>query len=99
MNEWRTDPGRACAPGKVDPDEFHGADGDDQLRVVREARAQRICRTCPVMVDCAIFAVRTEEPFGVWGGLTRAQRRSITRSGVEAWVTAMRRRQALVGAA
>ncbi|WP_405885141.1 WhiB family transcriptional regulator [Streptomyces sp. NBC_01136] len=40
----------------------------------RELRAQAICRSCPVQRPCADFALRTAQTYGVWGGLTEADR-------------------------
>ena len=40
----------------------------------REERAQSICRSCPVRRPCAGFALRTAQPYGVWGCLTEADR-------------------------
>jgi WhiB family redox-sensing transcriptional regulator len=37
------------------------------------ADAVRICRDCPVRVDCLRWAIRNDE-HGVWGGSSRAQR-------------------------
>ena len=31
--------------------------------------AVRVCSSCPVMVECRGFAVRTRQRFGVWAGL------------------------------
>lgn len=45
----------------------------------RERRAQAICRECPVLDRCAAFAVHTGQAFGVWGGLTEADRRHTRR--------------------
>ncbi|MFI6324397.1 WhiB family transcriptional regulator [Nonomuraea sp. NPDC050556] len=42
--------------------------------------ARRICRDCPVRVQCLTWAVDTGEPDEVWGGTTPAERRRI-RSG------------------
>ena len=41
------------------------------------ARALSICRMCPVQDPCAAYAVARPEPYGVWGGLTPADRRRI----------------------
>lgn len=38
---------------------------DDQAEV---DTAQRLCRTCPLRVQCLAGAVARREPFGVWGG-------------------------------
>lgn len=40
-----------------------------------------ICRSCPVMADCARWALRSRERFGVWGGLSPSQRQRILRNG------------------
>ncbi|WP_326718977.1 MULTISPECIES: WhiB family transcriptional regulator [unclassified Streptomyces] len=40
----------------------------------REQRAVEVCRTCPVLDDCAAFALSTRQPYGIWGGLTEHQR-------------------------
>ena len=40
----------------------------------RERAAKAICRTCPVLERCAVFALSTREPYGVWGGLTPEER-------------------------
>ncbi|MEY9892609.1 WhiB family redox-sensing transcriptional regulator [Catenulispora sp. MAP12-49] len=50
----------------------HYERGDSRQR--REQRAKAICRECPVRQRCAAFALRTGQAFGVWGGLTEADR-------------------------
>nr|WP_223183142.1 MULTISPECIES: WhiB family transcriptional regulator [unclassified Streptomyces] len=44
-------------------------------RLAREAAAKRVCGRCPVMVECREHALLQPEPYGVWGGLTAAERR------------------------
>ncbi|MFH9353614.1 WhiB family transcriptional regulator [Kitasatospora sp. NPDC017646] len=51
-----------------------------EARREREGQARSVCRACPVRTACAAFAVRTGEPFGIWGGLTEADR-DAARSG------------------
>ena len=41
--------------------------------------AKKVCARCPVRVRCLDFAMRHNEEFGVWGGLTARQRRSLRR--------------------
>lgn len=36
--------------------------------------AKRICGHCPLRQQCADWAIRTGEPFGIWGGLTPVER-------------------------
>ncbi|MEU3602424.1 WhiB family transcriptional regulator [Streptomyces sp. NPDC006798] len=44
-------------------------------RLSREEAAKRVCARCPVMVECRDHALLQPEPYGVWGGLTAAERR------------------------
>jgi WhiB family redox-sensing transcriptional regulator len=41
------------------------------------SRAIAICRTCPVMAECARYAIEHNEVHGVWGSLTPYDRRVI----------------------
>lgn len=43
------------------------------IRLAREAMA--ICNQCPVMEECRQFALDNEVDYGIWGGMTTAQRR------------------------
>jgi len=40
----------------------------------RETEAERVCATCPVQTECLSYAVRLQENFGIWGGLTERER-------------------------
>lgn len=46
-------------------------------RLSREQAAKRLCARCPVMVECREHALVLPEPYGVWGGLTAAERRVV----------------------
>lgn len=39
------------------------------------ARAQEVCRRCPVWEECRQDALDNDERFGMWGGMTPRQRR------------------------
>ena len=39
--------------------------------------ARRVCRGCDVSRECLEFALRTGQRFGVWGGVSERQRRSM----------------------
>jgi WhiB family redox-sensing transcriptional regulator len=67
--DWRAQ--AACA-GR-DTDLFYGADGRTGPRA-NETRAKRICGRCPVITECLTWAIRTGEPWGIWGGRTPAER-------------------------
>lgn len=45
-------------------------------RRFRVARAQQICASCPVAVQCLDFARRMRERHGVWGGVDMSRRAS-----------------------
>jgi WhiB family redox-sensing transcriptional regulator len=40
-------------------------------------KAKAICGVCPVQDPCSSHAIDIREPFGIWGGLTEVERRSI----------------------
>src|SRR5215470_16034002 len=46
-------------------------------RLSREDAAKRVCARCPVVVECREHALLQPEPYGVWGGLTAAERRVV----------------------
>jgi WhiB family transcriptional regulator, redox-sensing transcriptional regulator len=41
----------------------------------REAAAKAVCARCPVRMPCALYALATHQPHGVWGGLAEEDRR------------------------
>ena len=43
--------------------------------------AVTICRECPVRSECLEFALTTHQDFGVWGGLTNAERNQLRKAG------------------
>jgi WhiB family redox-sensing transcriptional regulator len=51
------------------PERERGAAKDD-----RDLRAKAVCGTCPVIAQCRQHALTVGEPYGVWGGLTAAER-------------------------
>ncbi|MDH6112597.1 WhiB family redox-sensing transcriptional regulator [Kitasatospora sp. MAP12-15] len=46
-------------------------------RLAREAQAKQVCARCPVLLECREHALAQPEPYGVWGGLTAAERRVV----------------------
>lgn len=61
-----------------DPELFFPNKGGDAFRQSRKAKA--ICYgldgrpPCPVLVECCEYAIRYNERFGVWGGMSEGQR-------------------------
>jgi WhiB family redox-sensing transcriptional regulator len=41
--------------------------------------AKTICAVCPVAQECLMFAVTTNQEYGVWGGLDEEERREVRR--------------------
>ncbi|MGW3291194.1 WhiB family transcriptional regulator [Streptomyces sp. NPDC001002] len=53
----------------------HGERGVE--KEAREEKAREICRRCSVIEACAWTALSSREPYGVWGGLSEGERRSL----------------------
>jgi WhiB family redox-sensing transcriptional regulator len=58
---------------------FHPQNERGAARIMRDRAAKGICAGCPVRTECADYAVRAREPYGVWGGLTEEDREAIYR--------------------
>lgn len=48
-------------------------------RLTRENAARALCSHCPVRAACLDYALGVGEPYGIWGGLTEAERRRLRR--------------------
>jgi WhiB family redox-sensing transcriptional regulator len=46
----------------------------------QQREARMFCRTCPVRTECLAHALDERIEFGVWGGMTERERRSLLRS-------------------
>lgn len=68
---WMRDAKCADTP---DPDLFFSGVAEDI------AKAQGICKGCPVRILCASYAIENNTEGGVWGGLTEADRKTIKTS-------------------
>jgi hypothetical protein len=76
----------------IDTDYFYYPNGDDGSDRFLEKRVgakggvssvygylNRICNECPIMAECADYAIRNEQ-WGFWGGLSPSQRQRIRRT-------------------
>lgn len=68
----------ACKGG--DPDRLF-------VRGAEQNHAKRICRNCPVRTECLAYALDYGMEYGVWGGMTERERRSLVkqRPDVQSW--------------
>lgn len=54
-------------------------DEEDNRFYPYEAEAKAYCEVCPVKADCLDWAIRTEERYGIYGGMTFMERRKVLR--------------------
>lgn len=59
---------------QTDPEVFFPETGHSNLP------AKRVCARCPVRAECLEHALATDQRFGVWGGLSQAERRRLQRA-------------------
>jgi hypothetical protein len=55
------------------PDEYH----DAETRQYAVKTAKDICNRCPLLLDCAEYAIDANEQHGIWGSTTPAERAAI----------------------
>ncbi len=72
---WR----RLAACRGVATDLFFPAGDVAPEPVAQAEQAKAICRGCVVREECLQFALATHQEFGVWGGTTESERRTIRR--------------------
>ncbi len=51
-----------------------------EARLARENAARALCAGCHVRDACLEYALYVQEPYGIWGGLTEAERRRMLRT-------------------
>jgi WhiB family redox-sensing transcriptional regulator len=64
----------------------HGERGAE--KEAREQKAREICRRCGVIEACAWTALSSREPYGVWGGLSEGERRTLRQTPLRGDTTA-----------
>ena len=78
--DWRA--GALCA--QRDPNLWFA------VGAIEHKEAKRICRGCPVRVDCLVYAMDEPVDHGIWGGLTERERRRFRRkAGASDWRTVL----------
>ena len=58
---------------------------DRELGVDTSRTAKKICADCPVQFDCLEDALAHNEKFGIWGGMSREERRAEQRRRNRIW--------------
>jgi WhiB family redox-sensing transcriptional regulator len=59
----------------TDTSAFYPQDGErGRSRRTREAKAKAVCNSCPVIAECLRWAIATNEPWGLWGGMSSDER-------------------------
>ncbi len=58
---------------------------DGPIGMLEETSAKAVCGECLVIDDCLAYAITHNAPFGVWGGMTAAERRVIRKT----WLNTM----------
>ncbi|MDQ1482480.1 MAG: WhiB family transcriptional regulator, redox-sensing transcriptional regulator [Actinomycetota bacterium] len=61
-----------------DPDLFF-PDGNTGPAVLQTEAAKAICRRCEVSAACLKWAIESGQDYGVWGGMSEDERRTLTR--------------------
>jgi hypothetical protein len=62
-------------PCESQPELFFPEDfPDPAVRKRATQTAKALCKTCPIVSECLTFALERNERFGVWGGLSAAER-------------------------
>jgi WhiB family redox-sensing transcriptional regulator len=51
----------------------------DHAGQLQAERAKAICARCPVRGECLAYALATRQKYGIWGGATAEERRTMTR--------------------
>jgi WhiB family redox-sensing transcriptional regulator len=69
--EWQN---QAACRGMDSSAFYHPTAERHPARDNRIAAAKAICNQCPVSTQCLDHALRVREPYGIWGGLSEAER-------------------------
>jgi WhiB family redox-sensing transcriptional regulator len=55
-------------------DDNQGPESDEAI-----AYARTVCSVCPVTDECFLYAIETNQRYGIWGGTTAKERRRAIR--------------------
>ena len=72
--DWRT----TAACSNKDPELFFPI-GSANTSIAQLEEAKAVCRSCNVVTECLKCALETNQDYGVWGGLSEDERRTLKR--------------------
>lgn len=72
--DWRD----SAACRAEDPEDFFPIGATPAAKAI-ERHAKAVCWRCPSLEACGRWALETRQPFGIWGGMTEAERAKILR--------------------
>jgi len=61
------------------PDLFFPEHKNQAIAAEDTTYAKSLCAECPIIDQCRMYAIETDEQFGIWGGLTREERKQFMR--------------------
>jgi WhiB family redox-sensing transcriptional regulator len=56
---------------------FHPPEERNAARSSRIAQAKNVCQQCPAIRECLAHALKVQEPYGIWGGLSEDERANL----------------------
>lgn len=74
VTDWR----QSGACRAEDPEDFFPV-GATPAAKATERHAKAVCFRCPSSLECGQWALQTRQAFGIWGGMTEAERAKILR--------------------
>ncbi|OHU66188.1 WhiB family transcriptional regulator [Mycobacteroides chelonae] len=69
-SDWES----AALCAQTDPEAFFPEQGGSTKE------AKRVCQGCEVTAECLKYALKNDERFGVWGGLSERERRQLKKA-------------------
>jgi WhiB family redox-sensing transcriptional regulator len=90
--DWHADAKCATLDPAASDVYFFGVDDEERpaLPPAAVSKAREICYSCPALLSCLTWALEQQEAFGIWGGTTGRQRRTMRKALREERVTIAR---------
>jgi WhiB family redox-sensing transcriptional regulator len=70
--EKQEETGSPCqdSPELFFPEDF----GNNEMVTMAERLAKSLCKGCPLLIQCRDYAIASNQPYGIWGGLSPKDR-------------------------